>query len=160
SSQYSVRPPQIGRRVRVRQFYDAFVDRVGRTDTENKDRRDKRPEEPFFPVTEWMLAGSGPFVEAQTQQQKDLVGGVSHRVQSFGHHAGRAGHEGCYQLQYCDQTVGKERTDYGQHTRVLQVTRLKAPFGLSRKNPAQSISLQTRFVFELRGLRESKRRGA
>src|SRR5262249_2426166 len=35
---------------------------------------------------------------------------------------------------HCYQSVGKERADYGQHRRVLQVTRLKAPFGLSRKN--------------------------
>ena len=47
-----VRPFQIRRRVRMSQFFDAFVNRIGRTNTKNEDGRYKRPEESFFPVPE------------------------------------------------------------------------------------------------------------
>jgi hypothetical protein len=37
-------------------------------------------------------------------------------MESLSHHAGGARNQGSRQLQYRDQSVGKERADYGQHT--------------------------------------------
>src|SRR6185295_5133687 len=103
-------------RVRMSEFLNALVNRVSRTNAKNENSCDERPEKPFFAIAKRMFLGGGPFVEPQTQQQKDLVCGVSDRVKSLGHHAGRPGYDRSDELQYGDQSVGKERADYGQHT--------------------------------------------
>ena len=97
--------------MRMCEFFDALVDRVGRTNAENKNSSYERPEKPFLPVTEWVLVGGRSFVEPQTQQQKDLVCGIGNRVERLSHHAGGACDQGSRQLQYRDQSVGKERAD-------------------------------------------------
>src|SRR5262245_32366753 len=107
----------------MRELIDAFVDRVRRTHAENKNSSYERPEKPFFPITKWVFVGGWPLVKPQTQQQKDLVCRIGDRVQCLSHHAGGACNHGGHQLQYRDQSVGKERADYGKHR----------CFGLSRK---------------------------
>src|ERR1043165_2828402 len=96
--EHSVGPAEVRWRVRMREFLNAFVNRVRRTDTKDKNRRYERPEKPFLPVTERMLAGSGAFVKSQTQQEKDLVGRIRNGVERRGHHAGRASNNRCDQL--------------------------------------------------------------
>ena len=107
--------------MRMREFFNALVDRVSRANTKNKNRSYERPEEPFLPVTKRMFTRCRTFVEPQTQQQKDLVHRIGDRVERLGHHARRASDNGCRQLQYRDQCIGKERADYGQHTTILRL---------------------------------------
>jgi hypothetical protein len=85
--------------MRVSQFRDAFVNRVCRTHAENENRSYERPEEPLFAVTERMFSRRWSLVEAQSQQQENLVRGISERVKRLGHHPGRAGHGSCNELQ-------------------------------------------------------------
>src|SRR5215204_6830117 len=125
--------------MRMRELLYAFVDRVGRTDAENENSSDERPEKPFFSVTERMLARSWPLVKTQTQQEKDLVSGIGDRVKRLSHHARGAGNNSSKELQYRDQSVGKERAEYGQHTRVLQLAKMTGSVGLWRKNPSLAI---------------------
>src|SRR5436190_3834902 len=117
----------------VCELNDAFIYGVGRTDAKNKDRGYERPEEPFFTESERMFARSWSFVEPETEQQKDLIGRVSNRVEGFSHHAGRAGNECCNQLKNRDQSVGKERPQDSQHTEFLRIRRVTVLIGLSRK---------------------------
>src|SRR5690349_10052589 len=99
----------------MREFLDALVDRVRRTHAENENRRYERPEKPFLPITKWVLVGGRPLVKSQTEQKKDLVCRISNRVQRLSHHAGGASNHGRHQLQYRDQSVGKERANYRKH---------------------------------------------
>src|SRR5438132_799414 len=54
-------------------------------------------------------------------------------MERFRHHAGRARHKSCHQLQHRDSCVGKERAQYGQHASDSFSYEMIAPFGLSRK---------------------------
>src|ERR1044072_828457 len=99
----------------MREFIDAFVDRVSRTDAENENRRYERPEKPFLAVPERVLVGGWSFVKPQTQQEKDLVCRIGDRMECLSHHAGGTRNHRRHQLQYRDQSVGKERAKYGQH---------------------------------------------
>jgi len=59
NSEYPVSPLQFFRSVRVPKFYQAFVDRIRRTNPENEDRRYERPEKAFFSVTEGCFFEAG-----------------------------------------------------------------------------------------------------
>src|SRR5829696_4200348 len=120
----------------MREFFDALVDRIGRTYTKNKNGRYERPEKPFLPVTERVLAGGRSLVKPQTQQKKDLVCGIGNRVERLSHHAGGTRNQGSPQLQDCDQSVGKERANYGQHTTNPSICESYNSAGLSRKKEA------------------------
>src|ERR1051326_7070450 len=89
-SEHSVGPFQICWWMRMREFFDAFVDRVRRTNTKDKNRCYERPEKPFFPVTERVLVGGWSFEKPQTKKQKVLFGLTRNGVDRLGHHAGGA----------------------------------------------------------------------
>lgn len=89
-SQNSVCPNQIRNFVRMSDFFDAFVNSVSCTDAENKNRGNKRPEKPFFSVTEQMLFRCRTFLETPSEQQRHLICRVCQRVKSFCHHLRRA----------------------------------------------------------------------
>src|SRR6185503_8702212 len=114
--EHTVGPAQVRRGMWMREFFDALVDRVRRTHAENKNSSYERPEKPFLPVTKRVLVGSRSLIKPQTQQKKDLVCSICNRVERFSHHAGGACNHGSPQLQYSDQSIGKERADYGKHT--------------------------------------------
>src|SRR5215218_10860785 len=78
--EHAIGPAQIRRRMWMREFIDAFVDRVRRTHAEDKNSSYERPEKPFLPVTERVLAGGRSLIKPQTQQEKDLVCRISNRV--------------------------------------------------------------------------------
>src|SRR5262245_25549001 len=113
--EHNIGPLQIRRRMWMREFFDAFVDRVSRTDAENKNRSYERPEKPLLAVPERVLVGGRSLVKPQTQQQKDLVCRIGNRVERLSHHAGGACNHRGHQLQYRDQSVSKERAKYGKH---------------------------------------------
>lgn len=58
------------------ELYDTFVNCISRANAENKDRRDERPEESFFPVAKRVFVGSWALIEAQPQKQKNLICGI------------------------------------------------------------------------------------
>src|SRR5436853_7296241 len=84
---HGVCPEQVRRRMRMREFFNALVDRVSRANTKNKNRSYERPEEPFLPVTKRMFTRCRTFVEPQTQQQKELVHRIGNRTTRLSHHA-------------------------------------------------------------------------
>jgi hypothetical protein len=53
--------------MRMREFCDAFVNRVGSADTKDENCCYERPKEPFFPKAEWMFARRWSFIKSKTQ---------------------------------------------------------------------------------------------
>src|SRR6185369_7106589 len=119
--EHPVCPNQVRWWMRVREFVDALVNRVSRTNAKDKNSSYERPEKPFLPISEGVFLRGRSLVKPQPQQKKDLIGRIRDRVERFSHHAGRTRDDGGHQLQDCDQRVGKERAQYGQHTTFLQL---------------------------------------
>ncbi len=101
-SQNLISQTQIRDFVRMPDFFDAFVNGVSCTDSENKNGGGKRLEKALLAITERMFFRRGTLVETQSQKQENLISCICQKMQSFRHHPGRAGKDGGDEFQNRD----------------------------------------------------------
>ena len=104
STTYTISRPVSSSGLRIAS--DALVDGVARSEHEDPDGCEQRPEVALHAVAERMLDVGGLLTAFERRQQEDLVQGVGHRVRGFGEHGCRAGDQTTDGLGDRDGQVG------------------------------------------------------